>query len=47
MAKVLCSCLCLFDAISELYAMNGKNNSMTFSLEKNMDFTCKKGIINS
>ena len=24
-AKILCSCLCLFDAIIELHAMNEKN----------------------
>ena len=31
-AKLLCYCLCLFDAIIELHVVDEKN-SMTFSLE--------------
>ena len=33
MAKLFCYCHCLFDAIVDLHAMDGKNDSMTFSLE--------------
>ena len=44
MAKLLCSCLCLFDAIIKLHAMNEKM-FMTFSLESEHAFTCNEGII--
>ena len=46
MAKLLCSCLYLFDAIIELHVMN-ERCSMTFSIEVNMHFIRNKGIIDS
>jgi hypothetical protein len=45
-AKVVCSCLCLFDAIVELHAMDEKC-SMTFSLEVKVNFISNKGLLNS
>ena len=38
MANLLCSCLCLFDTIAELHAMDEKKQSMTFSLESESGF---------
>ena len=43
-ANLLCSRLCLFDAIVEL---GMTNCAMTFSLEVTMDFICNKGLLSS
>ena len=46
MFELLCFCLCLFDAIVELHAMNEKM-FIVFSLESEVDFICNKGVLNS
>ena len=45
MAKVLCSCLCLFDAIGELHAMD-ERSTMTLSLKVRVDLYVMKAYFN-
>ena len=46
-AKLLCFCFCLLDAIVELYTMDG-NDFLSLSQRKgNVDFMCNKRLFNS
>ena len=45
-AKLLCSCLCLFDTIIELHTMDGKMFNDLFHWKVKVEFECNKDLFN-